>query len=305
MKNEFKFLGFIALAIVIVFSLVSCGGSGFKVLNNNSADFTVANRTQWKEAINAIMSGGDNKTYTINVIGDFSMPGSSVNTFGNLTGITITITGDKKISLAEDSVGYLLNINSDQTVILQDVDLQGHDANSYVLVFMYDGKAFIMRGSASVSGNSFRGVAVDGGTFTMQDNASVNNNTITGRSGGGVYVGNGATFIMQDNASIYGNTAVAITERSNRMGGNGGGVYVDGTLIMEGDASIYGNKASDSGGGVFKDGSFRIVGGTIYGSDAEEGYKNTANRGTALYDESYYNDQTTNNTIKVIGGKKQ
>ena len=347
MKNKIRFLGFIALAAIMIISFPSCSDSKSKVANNSG--FSVKNSDQWKEAINAIMSGGDNKTHTVNVTEDFNIPGTAVSTFGSLTGITITIIGDKKISLADGSIGSLLRVGSGQTVILQDVDLQGNKANKYPLVYT-NGKALIMRGSASVSGNARRGVYLSEGTFTMKDNASVFDNTVTGTNGGGVYAG-GGTFIIQDNASVHSNTATFTIGRNNTIiGAEGGGVYIasGGAVIMEGGSvngnnsvsgagvyianggsfraiggslygntaenngggmyitwrgsslmeggSVYGNTATKNGGGVYIDGGGSSVmeGGTVYGRDAEESFKNTAERGVAVYDE---NQSTSNRAL--------
>jgi hypothetical protein len=273
MKNKIRFLGVAALTAVMVISFASCAKKKIK----DDSIFSVANIDHWKETVNAIMSGGDNKAYTINVTEDFSLSGTVTPTFGSLTGITITITGDKKISLAEDSIGSILRIDNGQTVILHDIDLQGHKTNKYPLVHT-NGKALVMRGSASVSGNERRGVYITEGTFTMKENASVHNNTITGTSGGGVYVGGGA-FIIQDNASVHSNKATFTVGRNNTIvGGEGGGVYVanNGTVIMEG-GSVHGNTAI-SGGGVYivgnynnynLTGAFRMTGGSVYGNTVE------------------------------------
>jgi len=339
----------IALMAVIIFCFASCSGSG----DANSAIFNVANYDQWQKAVDAIMSGGDDKAHNINITGDFIMPGTTVGTFGNLSGITITITGDKKISLAEDSIGSLLRINSGQTVILENVDLLGHGTNKYPLVYLI-GKAFIMRGNASVSGNARRGVYVTEGIFTMRDDASVYSNTVTGTGGGGVYVGD--TFIMQGNASVHSNTASFTIDRNNRIvGAEGGGIYITskGAVIMEGGSvhsntavsggglfianggsfratggSVYGNNVENSGGGMYianrgssvmeggsvygntskkngggvliaGGGSSSLDGGVIYGRDAEEGFKNIAEKGVAVYDENQAaNREAMDNTMR-------
>jgi len=351
MKSKFMFFTVITLMVIMAFSFTSCNRVDPGTLN--SAEFSVENYDQWKKAIDAIMSGGDNKTHTINITMDFSMPGTTVSTFGGLSGITVTITGDKKISLAADSIGSLLRINSGQTVILEDVDLQGHGTNKYPLINL-SGKALIMRGSASVTGNARRGVYVTEGTFTMKDSASVYGNTVTGTGGGGVYVG-GGSFIMQDNASVHDNTAAFTIGRNNTIvGGEGGGVYIasNGVVIMEGGSvsgntaisgggayisygsfrilsgSVYGNTVENSGGGVYigrsgtytmeggtnygntakingggvfvsSSGSLNVDGGTIYGKDAEEGFKNTAEKGAAAYDDNQStNREPIDNTIK-------
>jgi len=298
MKNKIGFLGIIALAAVIVISFASCGDSK----SGAASSFSVANSDQWKATINAIMSGGDNKVYTINVTGDLSIPGTTVATFGSLSGITVTITGDKKISLADGSIGSLLRVNSDQTVIVQDIDFQGNSANKYPLVYI-NGKALIMRGSASASGNARRGVYISEGTFTMKDNASVYDNTVTGTNGGGVYV-NGGAFIMQDSASVHGNTASFTIDRNNRVvGAEGGGIYIasnNATVIMEG-GSVYGNTAV-SGAGVYiaYGGSFRAIGGSVYGNTADSngGGMFIAYRGSSVME----GGSVYGNTAKRNGG---
>jgi len=309
MRNKRRVFWIVVLTAVMVFSFTSCNRSAPEEANNSGADFTVADSNQWKEAINAIMSGGDNKAYIIDVIEDISLPGSTVSTFSNLTGITITITGDSKISLASDSAGHLLCITNGQRLILQDVDLQGHEKNNEYSLLDISGGSVIMRGNASVSGNAETGVTIENsGRFTMQGESSVYGNTVTGGVAGGVYVGDGTTFIMQDNSSVYGNTTtIRIADNGRYYGGDGGGVYVAysntrGIFIMEGNASVYGNTAAGTGGGAYIGyATFRIMGGTVYGSDAAEGNKNTAGRGAALFE----GNSPENNTVKVVGGVKQ
>jgi hypothetical protein len=289
----------IALTALILFSFASCNGFGSGGADGNNI-YTAANYDQWKRAVDAIMSGGDNKTHTINITGDFIMPGTTVSTFGGLSGLTVTITGDKKISLDENSIGSLLRINSGQTVILQDVDLQGHIANKYPLVNLI-GKAFIMRGSASVSGNARRGVFVTEGTFIMRDDASVHDNTVTGVNGAGVYIG--GIFIMQDNASVHSNTATFIIDRNNRVvGAEGGGVFIasNAAAVMEG-GSVYGNTAVSGGGAyIAGGGSTRIVGGSVYGNTADSngGGVFIASRGSSLME----GGSVYGNTAKRNGG---
>jgi len=358
MKNKIWFLMIAAFAVVMVFSFASCNGQKKK---GKSDALIVANSEQWKTTIDSIMSNGDNKIYTVDIIEDFSIPGTAVNTFGGLTGITVTITGDKKLSLAAGSIGSLLCIGSGQTVILQDLDLEGHDSNKYPLVFI-NGKAMIMRGSASVSGNAWRGVYIAEGTLTIKDSASIYGNTVTGINGGGggVFVGRGATLIIQDDASVHGNTAAFTIDRNNRVvGGEGGGIFIgysrydatSGTVIMEGGSvfgnkaisgggvcvasggifrllsgSIYGNSVENNGGGIFTYGTAVMEGGTLYGNtatrngggvfianggsstlegvtiygrDAEEGNKNTAEKGAATYDDNLPSGrEPSDNTIR-------
>ena len=151
------------------------------------------------------------------------------------------------------------------------------------------GSAFTMKNYASVTGNTadingggvyFTSEAVDI-KFTMEDNASVTGNTAAS-SGGGIYL-NGGILNMQGNASIAGgNKAVS-----------GGGVYLGvNTFNMYENSSVSGNIASSYGGGVYVSysGTFRIVAGTVYGSENSiaVSLQNTItemapNRGAALY----------------------
>jgi len=242
------------------------GGSGI-VLSGSGTEqnpWLVSNAGEWNSARAAII--GTTGNYFIRITGNFNTSGTNDATFGyTLKGsaLRVTISGDKVISLTAGSTGRLLEIGLRQTVILQDVDLQGHSSNNTFLV------------------------RVSGGSFTMQGNASVTGNTSTDSRGfgGGVYVGTG-TFTM-NSGEISGNTNVC-----------GGGVYVDGiffstdsdtvigTFIMNG-GTITGN----TGGGVYVDcGIFTKTGGTItgYASDPVNGnvVKNISN-GTVVNDRGH------------------
>jgi parallel beta-helix repeat protein len=221
----------------------------------------VYDETTWNVVVNSIKNGGNNNTYTITVTDNFSIPGVSANTFGSVSNITVTITGDKVISLAAGSVGNLLCIGAKQTVIIRDIDLKGHSANNDSLV--YCEANFTMQGNATVSGNtasnSGGGVFVGtSGAFTMQNDATVSGNTAS-NSGGGVVVFRSGTFTMQDNATVSGNIAGS---------GGGVGVFSSGTFTTQDNATVSGNTASVYGGGVFVSGTLIMRGGTVYGNDA-------------------------------------
>lgn len=128
-------------------------------------------------------------------------------------------------------------------------------------VYMESGN-FIMKNTASVTGNEIGrasnggGVYVKGGTFEMHNDASVADNRVTYENscGGGVYVSGGGVYVsvsgqngkfeMNDSASVTGNTAT----------GYGGGVYVkSGTFTMNYKASVSSNQAYN-GGGVYASG---------------------------------------------------
>lgn len=120
-------------------------------------------------------------------------------------------------------------------------------------VYMESGN-FIMKNTASVTGNEIGrasnggGVYVKGGTFEMHNDASVADNRVTYENscGGGVYV-SGGTFEMHNNASVTENKAFG-----NDATLNGAGVYVTGrntTFTMHNSARVTRNTASGTGGG--------------------------------------------------------
>jgi len=273
----------------------------------------VYDQASWNEVVSRIKNGGNNKTYTINVIDNFSLPGAGlgVYTFGYPDYITVTITGNnKEISLTTGSTGYLLYVPFNQTVIIKDLRLKGHNTNNVPLVHLTNGATtVIMQGSASVSGNTNTdtsswggGVYVgSGANFTMQGNSTVSGNNA--RLGGGVYVDCG-NFTMQNNATVSGNTSSS----------SGGGVYVNngriyddeedfiffhdnysGVFTMKDSATVSGNTSSGSGGGVSVSGDnfFIMEGGTVYGNDVAAPLGNTSSvsGGAALYIEKSKNGQ--------------
>ena len=96
------------------------------------------------------------------------------------------------------------------------------------------------------------------GTFTMNDSASVDTNTAQCgykdvlASGGGVYVENDGVFTMNDQAAVKDNTVPIQYNSSFSDTVFGGGIYVNGTLNLNG-GSVTGNTAYLRGGGIYVD----------------------------------------------------
>ena len=187
------------------------------------SSFNVNNLDSWNNAIDVIQSGGNNKTYTITVTGDFSVPGNTTNTFGPVTGLTVTLEGGRTISLS--SRGELLTVGNGQTVTLRNLNLKGHSFNYREVVSVRG--TFIMH-SGNISGNagsaSGGGVRVlPNGTFTMQGG------TISGNRadfvGGGVLVDTGGSF-TKTGGTIYGNDATS--DLINTAGSLGHAIYSGG-----------------------------------------------------------------------------
>ena len=290
----------------------------------NHHTFSVSNLNQWQETIQAIGLSGNNKTYTINIVGNFSIPGVSNNTFGNLTGINITISGNHTIALS--SSGSILWIGEHQHVILDNVELFGREMIvSFVRV---DGNQaiFTMQGSSVITGHqsslsSGTVYIANLATFNMNSGSITNNTT---RAGGGVYVGTNGYFNMYG-GSITNNTAftgggVILTSAGtnsnpgfNMYGGTisgnsstsdidgGGGVCISrSTFVMHG-GTISGNTAQSFGGGIqMYHGTpsnrycrFIMVGGTVYGSVDSGAPSHLANHS------SYYATLHRNNPLVI------
>jgi uncharacterized repeat protein (TIGR02543 family) len=278
--------------------------------------FTVSTIEEWNAAKAAIKAGGDNKNYVINVLDGVTIPvtGSTISTsytFGNASGIKVSLRGEGTLALS--GTGRIVNIAADQTLILRDLTLQGNAGNTTSLVFVRG--TFDMH-SGTITGNtaSQGGGVYFYGTFTMYG-GTISGNKATS-SGGGVFMGVSGTFTMHG-GTISGNTT----------SGNGGGVYVasNGTFTMH-SGTISGNTAS-SGGGVYATSTFRLITGTIYGSnEADTSLRNKASSGAALYVSaavssntaqrgtfaangttwsSKGNLSTTANTIRVVEGVLQ
>jgi hypothetical protein len=198
-----------------------------------------------------------------------------------VNGGTFTMSGGEiSGNTASSSSGGGVYVASGGTFTMSGGEISGNTASpssssSYPGggVYVASGGTFTMSGG-EISGNtaSSRGGGVfvySSGTFTMEGGA-ISGNTASSSSygGGGVFV-SGGTFTMSG-GEISGNTASF----------NGGGVYVysSGTFAMSG-GKISGNTTSYEGGGVYvvNDGTFtKQTGAVIYGSDAEDGLKNTA-----------------------------
>ena len=96
------------------------------------------------------------------------------------------------------------------------------------------------------------------GVFTMNDSSSVDTNKAWCRnkdvlaSGGGVYVEKGGVFTMNDQSAVKDNEVPLYYSSTFSDTVFGGGIYVNGTLNLNG-GSVTGNKAYLRGGGIYVD----------------------------------------------------
>jgi hypothetical protein len=267
----------------------------------------VSSAAEWATALNAIKNAengtaGEWKDYTIQVTGDFAVPGSTAYAFGTLQYVTVNLTGNGTVNL--NSQGNLLRLGRDQTLVIDGPTLRGlkngengatQDNNTAAVCLNHADSTLELR-SGAISDNRNSdirggGVYVYSGSFTMSGGEISGNSSVY--VGGGVYVGTGS-FTMSG-GKISGNLSVG-----------GGGVYVsDGTFTMSG-GEISGNSSS-SGGGVYvvSNSSFsKSGGGIIYGYDSgtptDPLWNKAASNGFSTYghavffgrDNGYYRDTT-------------
>jgi len=268
--------------------------------------FNVFNQTTWNAAKTLISNGGNNKNYTINIIGNFETTSNSNNSFGSAQYINVTITGDHTITLT--GTGNLLRLGANQTVVIHDTDFVGYSGNNTSLIYVDGANARLtMEGNSSASNNnnssstgSGGGVYVYGSSaiFTMKDEAWIYDNIAS--CGGGVAVIYNGTFNMSGNAKITGNISTV-----DNVQYGGGGVYVSGayapTFTMSG-GTISGNNAVRGGGVYVYRGIFRMETGTIYGTNETETIlQNTSPDGATLYDYYGWTNVRQYGTFSVSG----
>ena len=247
----------------------------------------------WPNACNAIIgegsgTAGNYKSYTIYVTSDFDTTGVTTYTFGNVTYISVTITGSHTIQLELTGTGNLLYIGGNQTVTLKDAHLKGHSANNTSLVYVNGTGATLKMESGEISGNTANlgGGVLNYGTFAMSGGTISNNTSTTtntsGDGGGGVL--NSGTFTMSG-GTISGNTAVNV----------GGGVSNYGTFNMTGGTIGPGNKARIGSGVWVYNSIFTMSGGEISGNIA-------SNQGGGVYVAGGNTAYTPGGTLNMSGG---
>ena len=208
----------------------------------------VFDQETWTTAVDTISEGGNDEAYIINITADIpALNGSTTTTFGDVTGIGVTINGNSK-TITLSGTGSLLHIGAEQSVIMNVLTLKGNPGNNTSLVYINDANADFSMISGAVSGN-------------------------TGTYGGGVYVGDGGKFTMSG-----GTVGGSATADANTTTTGGGGVFVlsGGVFTMSGSAKVSGNTGSYGGGVSIEGGTFNMTGGTIGGAASD---KNTATSG--------------------------
>jgi len=257
---------------------------------------TVTSTNEWNNALTSIKNGGNDKNYTITINGDVPIDGTTVDSFGTASGITVTLTGNGKLlyanSFPDDN---LIRLAANQTLIIDSaaLTLQGKSRNDYSVVYLNGSNAQLELRNGTISGNNYTdkggGVYVGDGSNFVMSGGTISGNTYDGgyASGGGVYV-EGGTFTMSGGV-ISGNTSSSM----------GSGVSLQGGIFTMTGGTISNNSGSTTGGGIYVRGTFIMTDGEIS--------NNTATLGGGIYINSggnftMYDGTISNNTINGNAG---
>ena len=171
--------------------------------------------------------------------------------------ITIELKGigSNPIIINLNTDGSMFTIETDVSLILNNLELKGRPNNPFSLIMINSGGNLTINQGTKIIDNIF--------------NSNTNGNLLTSINGGGVY--NAGTFTMH-NGEISGNNITnSPINYPSQLYVWGGGVYNSGTFFMTG-GKICNNKVTSfsffeaSGGGVHSSGTFIISGGEIAGN---------------------------------------
>jgi hypothetical protein len=198
----------------------------------------------WGDAI-TLLQGKTGGEYTLNISGDIGVAGftSYFGTTAEGSSLSVTLKGTGKLYLT--SIGSLITIWDNQTLIIDSKDLtlqglkigqndatQNNSAGSIVVVFS-GGTLELQNGTLSGNSNNSwgGGVLVNGGTFIMRGGVISGN---TGFHGGGVaLLGNSIFRIVT--GTIYGSNEVDESLRNTLFDdtGLGAALYVESTATAQ------------------------------------------------------------------------
>jgi len=259
----------------------------------------VTNTAEWNDALNFIRDSGSNRDIIIIVNGDVAVAGSTNNTFGTATNVSVTLEGNGKLFL--NSQGNMIRLVANQTLIIdsENLTLQGRKNgqngqtvnNNTSLIYVNGTTAKLELRNGTISGNA---------NYTT---------TSANIHGGGVYVGGGT--LTMSGGTISGNATSASANSQNSTTAYavmGGGVCVDygGTFRIV-NGTIYGSNESDTSLRNTVTSSYQTApGAALYVETISSG--GTAERGTFDTNGEWVNSgtlSTSGNTIRVVNGALQ
>jgi len=151
------------------------------------------------------------------------------------------------------------------------IEVSGYEQISSAIL-SFNGKNNIIIIIKSTGAERIIEIASNGTLFTIDNGVTLtleNNITLKGKTGNNsslIRVNNGGTLIMNTGSRITGNTNSTYHHADTDIGILAGGVFTNGTFIMNG-GEIFNNTSSESGSGVYVYGynsTFTMNGGKIY-----------------------------------------
>ena len=183
----------------------------------------------------------------------------------------------------EAFVGPLVNVKEKGKMTMRDIYLDGHNED-HPCPNPASSKEDETPIDAAVTAESPLATIANGGTLTLTSGAKLQHNTSTS-NGGAVVVNDGGTLMMNENATIHDNT---IQGEAN----NGGGVYMNGTIIASDNVKIENNKKATADNNLYLTTADKVLTiGTSVSTDDFEGLTEDAHIGvtkTASDDDGWY-----------------
>ena len=266
-----------------------------------TTEFTIRNTSEWNNAVSHIRSSGNNKSYTLTIEGNVSVPPSvgveqgkpDTYTFGGGENLNITLKGSGTLALT--GKGFLVCLSgtekAKQKLVIDGPTLQGWSDNTVPLLRLDYADLELKNGKITKNINNGGDVTAGGGVyirrgvFTMVG-GEISNNTCGQSNYGGGY--GGGVFLSYSTFNLSGGVICGNTSEQ------GGGVYFSEYDFTMTGGEIKGNTAKESsglqssfGGGVFvRFGTFKKSGGVICGSDANEPDRNKVIRSNGSISDS-------------------
>lgn len=230
----------------------------------------------------------------------------------------VTQTGDSLIAYNSAIVGGGMNLWSGG-ILLEGGQILYNDAT-------YGGGAYMYSGGVTLSGTQMAHNSADshgGGLYLISGSATLTNATVlsnTAGSGGGIYVRTGSVVLagggiisntgdsngggvhLQDVGAVFTQTGSSAISY-NRVGGRGGGIYLNSGAATLSGAQIISNTAGNYGGGIYvlgSDAKLTLAGDNLIRENA------TGGNGAGVYISSgamtLHGGQILSNTAGFTGG---
>lgn len=275
--------------------------------------------------------GGNGTVYDIIVNNNIVMRPTSISTRGQNITVNIRSANPASPRIIElTGQGHLFEVDTNITLILQDIVLKGHNNNNAALVFIISGGKMILNSGSKITGNtntsntaSGGGIRVDGGVLELNDGCEISRNTVRGGDnanphrdgiwgawdalGGGIYAENQSTITIRGGL-------ISENKCDSKGGVRGGGIFIiSGSTVNMTGGTISRNSCSvgfgghRNGGGVWIQDSASTftkkaapgskTSGIIYGSSGANA--NTATDGGQAIFRYFANPNQRNATLGI------